>query len=244
MLVPTPGWLRDVPLAHQGLHGDDVPGNSLAAFAAAAAARVGVELDVRRSADGVPVVVHDPDLRGVAGRPDRVDALAADALAAVGVPTLAAALRVLADVPVMVEVKNPTTRPGLLEPAVAALVDGRDRTCVASFNPRSLTWFRHRAPHVVRVLTAGPLVDVPVPVPVRWALRSLRWLRRVAPAAVAYDVRGLEQPAVQRYRRAGGTVVAWTVRSHDELVRARRWSDNVIFEDLAPADVLGVRRGR
>ena len=44
---PLPGWVTDVPLAHRGLWSDDgPPENSLAAFAAARDAGVGVELDV------------------------------------------------------------------------------------------------------------------------------------------------------------------------------------------------------
>jgi glycerophosphoryl diester phosphodiesterase len=50
-------------LAHRGLH-DDARENTLAAFAAAAAAGVdGIETDVRLSKDGVAVLVHDPKIR-------------------------------------------------------------------------------------------------------------------------------------------------------------------------------------
>lgn len=45
--VPGPSWLRDVPLAHRGLHAPGgPPENTLAAFAAARAAGFGVELDL------------------------------------------------------------------------------------------------------------------------------------------------------------------------------------------------------
>lgn len=48
------------------------PENSLAAFAAAAEAGYGIELDLQLSADGQVVVLHDPDLKRVAGDPRRV----------------------------------------------------------------------------------------------------------------------------------------------------------------------------
>lgn len=245
MLPDPPAWLREVPFAHRGLHGGAIAENTLAAFRAAADAGVGVELDVHRSRDGVPVVVHDRDLQRMTGRAGRVGHLDAHALAALrvggsdeGVPTLAAALQVLVDVPVMVEVKNATAAATLLEPAVAAvLADHPGAACVASFNPRTLTWFREQAPDLPRVQTSGDLEHPDLPDSVAWSLRTLRWLRPVRPCAVAHQLSLVDDRAVQSYREAGGTVVTWTVTDADDLARARRWADNVVFEHLPPAAV-------
>lgn len=246
LLPAPPAWLREVPLAHRGLHGDGAPENSMAAFAAAAAAGVGVELDVHRSRDGVPVVIHDQDLARLAGRPDRISQLDVAELAAMrlgedgaGIPRLADALSVLSDVPVMVEVKNLTAAASLLEPAVANLLATHaGPVCVASFNPRSLAWFRRHAPDLPRVQTAGPMATVPLPAPLRWSLRTLRWLRAAQPCAVSYDLAGVAHSAVQAYRAAGGTVVTWTVASRRDLAHARRYADNVVFEHLPVGEVL------
>jgi glycerophosphoryl diester phosphodiesterase len=245
LLPAPPDWLRDVPFAHRGLHGDGAVENTMAAFEAAAAAGVGVELDVHRSGDGVPVVVHDPTVVVAGGRRRAVGELDAADLRALrlggtdqGVPSLREALAALVDVPVMVEVKNLTTAAGLLEPAVAAtLAEHPGPVCVASFNPRSLGWFRRHLPDVPRAQTAGPLAEVPMPAALRWSLRSLRWLRAVRPAAVSYELAGLHHPVVQAYRAGGGTVVTWTVRTPVDLTRARRLADNVVFEDLPTATV-------
>lgn len=246
LLPAPPAWLREIPLAHRGLHGDRVPENSMAAFAAAAAAGIGVELDVHRSRDGVPVVVHDQDLVRLAGRADRVADMDVAELAAVrlgdgdgGIPRLADAMAVLTDVPVMVEVKNLTAAATPLEPAVASLLATHPGpVCVASFNPRSLAWFRRFAPDLPRVQTAGPLATVPIPAPLRWSLRTLRWLRAAQPCAVSYDLAGVEHSAVQAYRAAGGTVVTWTVASPQDLDHARQYADNVVFEHLPVDEVL------
>ena len=58
--APFSGWCY----AHRGLHSPDksVPENSLAAFAAAADAGYGMELDVQLSKDGEVVVFHDDTL--------------------------------------------------------------------------------------------------------------------------------------------------------------------------------------
>jgi len=86
--------------AHRGLHTSERE-NTLEAFRAAVALGVdGVELDVRRSADGELVVHHDP---GVAGR-----ALSSTTVADLPryIPTLAQALGACAGLGVNVEIKN------------------------------------------------------------------------------------------------------------------------------------------
>ena len=84
---------RTLRLAHRG-DWRHAPENSIAAFEAALAipACDGLEFDVRRSADGIPILCHDATLERTHGRPDRVDTLSALALEALGIPTLAEVL--------------------------------------------------------------------------------------------------------------------------------------------------------
>ncbi|NMM95070.1 glycerophosphodiester phosphodiesterase family protein [Bifidobacterium oedipodis] len=55
--------------------GPIAPENSLASFAAACEAGYGIELDLQLTLDGKVVVVHDPDLKRVAGDPRRIEDL-------------------------------------------------------------------------------------------------------------------------------------------------------------------------
>jgi glycerophosphoryl diester phosphodiesterase len=80
-------------IAHRGEHDNAaVLENTLEAFEQAAAGGVwGIELDVRWTRDGVPVVVHDADLQRLHGIPARIDQLTRQTLAreAPAVPSLA-----------------------------------------------------------------------------------------------------------------------------------------------------------
>ncbi len=238
----APSWLREVPFAHRGLHAQGTPENSLPAFEAAAREGYGVELDVLLSRDGVPVVHHDTRLSRVAGRNGRVNELTAAELGAlgldgtdIGIPTLTAALDVLSDVPVMVEVKQIRPRGGRLERTIAAMLgEHPGPCCVASFNPASMRWFRRHRPNLVRVLTASHRLEVRMPRVILRRLAELRDLPSVEPAAVSYELGGLPNPATERWRAAGGALLAWTVTTEDELQRARRLTDNVIFEGIRP----------
>lgn len=239
---PLPRWVTDVPLAHRGLWTDDgPPENSLAAFAAARDAGVGVELDVHVTADGVPVVVHDPDLERVAGvrvevRTSRLDELREHPLHdGSHVPTLVEVLDVLGDAPVMVEVKNLDRGWGRVEPPVAGVLDDHGRNAyVASFHPGTLRWFRLHRPRVLRAQTASGTFDAQVPAAVGRALSWMLLNGRSLPHLLSYDVHNLRHPVVRRWRERGGVVVAWTARTEAEVAMAAAGADNVVFEAIAP----------
>ncbi|MGP4112430.1 glycerophosphodiester phosphodiesterase [Streptomyces sp. 4N509B] len=97
-----------------GHRGDPVRAreNTLASFRAAIAAGAdAVELDVRTTRDGVPVVLHDPTLRRLWGHDRPVAELTAREVAEVTggrVPTLAQALAVTASVRTLVDLPEPS----------------------------------------------------------------------------------------------------------------------------------------
>lgn len=95
--VPRMAALENCRLvSHRGQHdGVHVRENTLQAFADASAAGVwGIECDIRWSADGEPVICHDPDLARVFGRQIRVAETSARELTrlAPAVPSLAAVI--------------------------------------------------------------------------------------------------------------------------------------------------------
>lgn len=239
---PLPGWLTRVPFAHRGLHGPGAPENSLEAAETAAAAGLGIELDVRMAADGTPVVVHDAHLRRVAGAPILVATTPADELAEVpldggdrGVPTLRAVLGTVdGRVPVMLEIKSPGVRVAPLTAAVAAAVRAyTGPACVTAFNPLVVRWLARNAGGILRGQTAGRLARVPLPAPLRGAVRWAWWQRVTRPHFVCFRLAALPSPATDRWRSRGRVLIAWTARSEAHLAAARRRADNVIVEGPA-----------
>lgn len=103
---------RGDPLAHRE--------NTLPAFAAAVAGGADmIELDVRRTADGRAVVVHDRTLERLWEEPRRVADLMRDEVRALGIPDLAQALAAIpSNVQVMVDYEDED----VAEPALAEVV--------------------------------------------------------------------------------------------------------------------------
>lgn len=220
-----------------------MPENSRSAFAAAIEEGYGIELDVRLTSDGVPVVLHDAQLARATGQGGRVADMRYEELARrrlrgsdERVPTLDDVLDLVAGrVPVMVEVKSLHPAPGRIASSVARVLDDyTGPVCLASFNPRALGWFRRNRPAVPRVLIAGSLRGLPLPAVLRRRLSRLKDLALLQPAAVSYELDGLPSPVTDRWRQSGGALVTWTVRDVPGLERARTVADNVIFERVRP----------
>lgn len=243
MTATAPDWLTAVPYAHRGLHDDAgrVPENSLAAFAAAVAEGYGIELDVHLTSDGEVVVTHDDDLARVTGSAVSVAASTLASLVELrlggteeAIPTLRDVLDLVAGrVPVMVEIKNIRRQAGRLEAAVADAVRAVDGpVCVASFNPRTVGWFAKRHPGIVRGQTASSFAGVEAPYLARRMLASMSANRWTRPHFVSYELSALPNRWCDRWREAGGALVTWTVRTPDDVAKARAVADAYIFEHV------------
>jgi glycerophosphoryl diester phosphodiesterase len=240
--VEAPAWLRQRPVAHRGLHDAARPENSPAAFEAAAQAGFPIELDVHLTADGAAVVFHDEDLLRMTGRAGRVaDATLAElrALPLLGtaerIPSLDDVLaRVHGRVPLLVELKARAPY-GPLEQAVRdALRRHPGAHAVQSFDPWSLVWLRRHAPELPRGMLSCDFADEDLPAHQKVLLRNLVLAPHVRPSFIGYDLHALPHWAPMRLRALGLPLLAWTVRSAEDLVRARALVDNVIFEHVRP----------
>ncbi|WP_229069308.1 glycerophosphodiester phosphodiesterase family protein [Actinoplanes sp. DH11] len=166
MLRHGPGTTHRV--AHRG-YAAAAPENTLPAFEAAVRAGATiVEFDVRVTADGVPVVIHDRTVdRTTTGRGriwdlrwDEIAELDAGvrfspAFAGVRVPSLAAVLDLLRDAPaeLLVEIKSPATLDEV-KAVIAQLTeyDVLDRSVIQSFDPDVVRKAREVAPELRRGL--------------------------------------------------------------------------------------------
>lgn len=194
----------------------------------------GVELDVRLCATGEPVVFHDANLRRMAGRDERIDALSLAELRRVElrggarIPTLDDVLEALpADYLINVEIK--TTRrvpPGVVD-AVLPRLRGRN-VIVSCFHPAVVWQVRRRAPELPTGLLFYEELDPGLRL--GWPAFVLR------PTAVHPRSWLLTQARARRWRRAGFAINTWTVDHPAELARVVRCGvDSIIANDPAAA---------
>lgn len=240
-LAPAPAagradWIGQWTYAHRGLHGPEHPENSLAAVRGAIERGFGVECDIQRSLDDVPMVFHDWDLQRLLGRDGRTRAFTASELVDLHYPgtsegpiTLADLLTLVAGrVPLLIEIKS---KQGYDVERTCARVRSclgnyRGRHAVMSFDPRVSRWFARRSAETVR----GLVVTEEGAKGLRGDLRRHLALWHARPDFLAYDIRDLPSRFAASQRARGVPVAAWTVRSPELLERTRLHADAPIAE--------------
>ena len=235
-LAPAPAaqrvaWLRGACFAHRGLHGPGVPENSLSAAAAAIARGLGIECDVQRSSDGQAMVFHDWDLDRLTAEHGPLANRSAAQLGAIAlaggadtIPTLRHLLDVVAgQVPLLIEVKSRRDRRiAALCLAVRRVLEGyRGPHAVMSFDPRVARWFAANSPETVRGLVVSEEGDKAL----SGRLRRHLALWHARPDFLAYDLRDLPGAFPKAQRRRGIPLATWTVRTAEQLARARDHAD-------------------
>ena len=228
--------------AHRGLHTPDraVPENSPEAFRRAAAAGWGVELDVRLTADGQVVVFHDDTLDRVCGVPGRVDGLTWEELQAFPlcgtgerIPLFSDVLALITDrTPLIVELKTGPRNRELCEKTCALMRTRRGPTCMESFDPTIVAWFRRHGREFFRGQLATGRADYrsdgrPAPLAVFLSHTLLNFLGR--PQFIAYRV-GSRPLTVRLAEALGAMRVGWVARSPADEAGL----DAVIFEFYEP----------
>jgi glycerophosphoryl diester phosphodiesterase len=199
-------------LAHRG-DWRRAPENTLAALQAAVAVPGcdGVEFDVRLSADGVPVLLHDETLQRVQGRQERVDQVSARSLEDIGVPALADALVAIPHRAALdVDLKGRHDRT-----VVEVLAAGRGPSLVngvvSSFVPDTLERVGGLAPAWPRWLNAADL-----------SAATIRRAVELGCQAISVEWHAIDAGSIAAARAAGLDVAAWTVRRRTTYGRLQR----------------------
>ncbi|MBQ7320925.1 MAG: glycerophosphodiester phosphodiesterase [Clostridia bacterium] len=149
-----------VDFAHRGLHDEEIPENSLPAFARAVEEGFGIELDVQLSSDGVIMVFHDDTLARMTGAKGKLNEYTREELQQLRlseseetVPTLDQVLETVGGrVPLLIELKGESAGGdgALCEKLAERLETYGGAYCVESFNPMILSWFKRNCPHIAR----------------------------------------------------------------------------------------------
>lgn len=238
-----------VSFAHRGLHDESHAENSLSAFALAVEHGYGIELDVRLSSDGVPVVFHDATLQRMTGEEGKVKDRTFAQLKQVnlagtgeGIPALAEVLALVdGRVPLLVELKEEPFEYGVTEAAVALLKNYHGNYLIESFNPLALGRVKQELPEICRGVLATRFTKEKKYRRFQYFLaQNLCWNFVCRPDFIAYDHTCADSAAFRLARRVWHVpALAWTVRSEEEEKAARRNGfDAVIFERyLAPNGV-------
>jgi glycerophosphoryl diester phosphodiesterase len=221
-------WLRQHH-AHRGLYDELHPENTLGAFEIAISEGLGIECDVRLSKDDELIVVHDPILKRLCQRDDRVDELTFEELQTIKIANSVYSfinLKTLLDlvdgqVPIMIEIKPNSKPQQSVDKLYELLVEYEGNVSVISFDPRIVAMSKKKK---MRDIPVGQIIEVflshkSLPYWQRWAL-TLNVYQRISRAdfvSIHLDL----FPYYQWMTWFGVLVGVWTIKSPKDLQRCR-----------------------
>ncbi len=232
--------------AHRGLHDNasDAPENSLLAFQRAVDAGFGMELDIQLTKDDVPVVFHDFTLKRICGAEGKVRDYTYEELqqftlyeSAQRIPKFEEVLRLVdGRTPLIVEFKIEWRDLAICSIADALLREYKGLYCMESFNPLCVKWYRDHHRDIVRGQLAEEFLrgDDYRSI-LHFALQNLLFNFWAKPDFVAYNHKHADNLSRRLCRGLfGNPAVAWTIKSEEELARAREHFDLFIFDSFVP----------
>lgn len=233
--------------AHRGLHGDEVPENSMAAFRKALEAGYGIELDVHLLADGNLAVIHDSLLNRTTGQAGRVEDLTTGDLANYPlegtqetIPEFSQVLDLFqGKAPMIIELKSEGGNHDALAETACKMLEGyHGPYCIESFDPRCLMWLRKHRPDILRGQLAMDHVhskgDLPAFQKFLLTHNLLNFLTYPDFIAYCFSQRGRTPSNFFCRNLWGAQMVAWTLRSQEAYDEAQKDGWLPIFEQFEP----------
>lgn len=238
-------WLFTRPIAHRGLHNAEYPENSLGAFKNAIDKGFPIELDVRLTDDGTVVVFHDEKLSRMTKKDGYISKLNASELKNIQlidlngkptewkIPTLEEVLELVGGaVPILIETKNEAAC-GALEEKVIDMIKGyKGEVAVQSFSPYSLECFKEKIFEIPRGQLSAIFKKKELSGFIkRYMLTRLKLNHISVPDFISYKFTDLPNKWLTKTKLP---VLAWTIRSKEDLQKAAPYFDNFIFENFIP----------
>ena len=236
------GW----SYAHRGLHDDQLPENSMAAFKAALDGGYGIELDVHLLADGNLAVIHDAALIRTTGQEGFIEDLTTQQLKDYPLEgtteTIPEFRQVMAlfegKAPMIIELKAERGNYAKLTETVCKMLeDYKGVYCLESFDSRCIYWLRKNRPQLIRGQLAENFFASKSKMPgvLKWFLTCHVGNFLCKPDFIAYkfaDRKMLGTRLCRKLHKMQG--VTWTLKSQEEYDAAVQEGWIPIFEGFTP----------
>ncbi|MDR3263764.1 MAG: glycerophosphodiester phosphodiesterase [Clostridiales bacterium] len=235
-------WLFERRIAHRGLHNDTFPENSLSAFVNAIEHGYNIETDLYLLKDGKIALFHDLNTKRMCGIDSKITELSSGDLKNYFLGKTGETIPLFEDLlsvaegktGLLLEFKTLTAGGKLEEAAYNILKDYKGECAVQSFNPLSVSWFKKHAPELWRGQLAAFYKGKRLEQGLAYALKSLRFRKINKPDFISYSVTDIPNKYIETARLEGKKLLAWTVKTPEELETANKYCDNFIFEGLLP----------
>ena len=236
-------------IAHRGLFNNiDVPENSLLAFQKAVESDYGIELDIQLTSDDKLVVFHDTSLKRMTSiDKDLIDCTYNELLnyklldTDQTIPLFKDVLNHLNDdTPLIIEIKPDGRYIETTQRVVELMRDYRGLYNIESFNPFVVYYLKKNEPQIVRgQLAYNYLKDknAKANIFLKFILTNLLMNFINRPDYIAYEHSNTNNLSFRIVSKIyNGECVAWTIKSQEELEKAKKYYKCFIFDSFIPKD--------
>lgn len=234
-------WMLEGNFAHRGLHNEQYPENTKAAFENAFKNSFDIEMDIQLTSDNQIVVFHDKNMKRLCGVDEILEELSYEELQEYRVmntneriPLLQEVLSIIPNnVRLLIEFK-PTKRHKLLVSSFLELMNDFEHTyAIHSFDPRVVRDFKDMAPKVIRGFISEKFSFKKYGL-VGKISGYLLFNRRIKPDFINYGIKDMPYNKLDRLKKKGMIIFAYTARTQEQLDFVRNRYDNAVFERFIP----------
>lgn len=226
-------------IAHRGYHNIEkgIPENSIIAFNESIKNNYIIELDVHILKDGEVVVFHDDNLKRMTGIDKKIKECTYCEISKLRLKETDEKIPLLKDVlnlvdgkvPIIIELKTDVICGKLEKEVIKILEQYNGEYAIKSFNPLSVNYFRKHSPTMIRGQLASDFKNDKMLILKKIFLKNMLFNFISKPDFISYDIRALPNKKIARLKEKQ-IILGWTARTQEELEKARKYCDNVIFE--------------
>lgn len=230
-------WLKEMKIAHRGLHDKKVPENSLSAFKKAMDHGYAIECDIQASLEGLPVVFHDANLKRMTGLDKMIYTISQEALNQLSlketsdkIPSLKDVLNLVqGKVPLLIEIKSESPIVSLTHQVLMLLNDYQGKVAIHSFDPKVVRLLKKEAPHLLRGQIACYFKNESMFFLKKWALKHMIYNLINGPDFVTYAIEDAPNKMLNRHRKKM-PIIGYTAKNKKAYNEALDYFDNAVFE--------------
>lgn len=226
--------LKDLFIAHRGIHNDQIVENTIPAFSSAISKNVPIELDINLLKDGNIVVYHDDNLKRLMGIDRRLDSYCYNELEKLVFPNINVHIPLFSDVLklvsgrvlLVIEIKKTdiASYPNYCKKIVQLLKNYTGDFVIKSFDIRIVSWFLKNTDYITGLLMIKRKKSI-----YDFIINQKVTLSILRPDFISVDYHIVGNKLVQDFRKKH-PVLVWTIKSQDILEQVKDKADSFLID--------------
>ena len=235
-------FIKEGLIAHRGMHNikKGIPENSIDAFKEAINNKYIIELDVHILKDNSIVVFDDDNLKRMTGLNKEIKKTTYREIRKLKlqntnsyIPLFEEVLKLVnKQVPIIIELKSDVKCGRLEKEIIKILKNYKGKYVVKSFNPISVYWLKRHQPQIIRGQLVSSYKKENINIIKKFILKNMLFNYLTKPDFLSCEIDLLQNKKVKEFRKSKRIVLGWTVRNQQDFIKAKKYCDNYICENL------------